>query len=260
MPATTHQILTAAALADLRRRRVSRASAVPLYLQAARSIEVMLTRYSAAADVPIPPEATLAEALGIGRPTVRQALAQLQQAGRVYAQRGVGTFAAPAVMSRPARLSSLFADLTAQGQRPTTDVLELATGPADREEAQDLDVVEGMSLSRLRRLRRASGRPVALLSNVLNLGEAELPTRDALERGSLYAILSSQYGIELRMASLRVSARLATEDERGLLELPDPSAVLVGRRIAFDTAGRGVEIGTTVYADGAEIDGIRLLP
>jgi GntR family transcriptional regulator len=250
-----------AALADLRLRRVSRVSPEPLYLQAARSIESILDLYSDAADVPIPAETEMAAALGIGRPTLRQALSQLQQEGRVYAQRGVGTFAAPAVLSRPARLSSLYDDLTAAGQQPSTRVLDLREAPAtaaDAADIADLDIRVGAPLVRIRRVRSAGGKPVALLANVLNLGGAAPPDRAELERGGLYATLSSRYGIELRFASLRVSARLATKEERGLLQLGYPCAVLVGRRLAFDTTGRGIEVGTTLYAEGTEIDGIRL--
>jgi DNA-binding GntR family transcriptional regulator len=255
---STRETYAEAALADLRQRRVSRVSPEPLYLQAARSIESILDRYAAAADVPIPAETEMAEALGIGRPTLRAALVQLQQAGRVYAQRGVGTFAAPSVLSRPARLSSLYDDLAAQGREPSTRVLELREVPAAPADAADLEVAVGTPLLRVSRVRAAGGAPVAIMHNLLHLGGADRPTRAELEQGGLYGTLSSRCGIELRVASLRVSARVATKDERGLLQLPYPSAVLVGRRIAFDTNGRGVEIGTTIYTEGTEIDGIRL--
>jgi DNA-binding GntR family transcriptional regulator len=251
-------ILRQKALGDLRKQRVSRVSREPLYLQAARSIEGILAGYGDAVNVPIPPETEMAAALGIARPTVRQALAQLQQAGRVYAQRGSGTFAVPSVLSRPARLTSLFDDLESQGLAPTTRVLELGEIPASAEHAAELDVAVGAPLVHLRRLRLAGGKPIALLENVLNLRGAAAPAPDDLEHAGLYATLSSQYGIELRVASLRVSATLATKAERVLLALPNPCAVLVGRRLAFDTLGGGIEIGTTTYAEGAAIDGIRL--
>jgi GntR family transcriptional regulator len=246
------------ALAELRRRRVSRVSPEPLYLQAARAIEAILDRYSEATDVAIPSESELAAALGIGRPTVRQALSQLQESGRVFAQRGVGTFAAPSVLSRPARLTSLHDDLIAQGQRPSTRVLELSQIRATPDAAGLLHVAIGSPLVSIRRLRLSDRKPVAILENLLNLERATPPSRDDLETRGLYASLSANYGIEIRMASLRVSARLATKEERQLMQLPYPSAVLVGRRIVFDVNGRGVDVGTTIYPDETEIDGIRL--
>jgi GntR family transcriptional regulator len=246
------------ALADLRRRRVSRVSPEPLYLQAARAIEAILDRYAEVADLAIPSETELAAALGIGRPTVRQALSQLQESGRVYAQRGVGTFAAPSVLSRPARLTSLHDDLIAQGQRPSTRVLDLSEVSATPDVAGLLHIAVGSPLVRIRRLRLSGPKPVAILENLLNLDGAIPPSSDDLETGGLYAALSAGYGIELRVASLRVAARLATKEERQLMQLPYPSAVLVGRRIVFDINGRGIDVGTTIYPDEAEIDGIRL--
>ncbi len=251
---------TDGALEELRRHRVRRVSGEPLYLQAARSIGVILGMYSPDGDTPIPPETEMAAALGIGRPTLRQALSHLAQEGRIYTKRGVGTFVAPAVLNRPARLSSLYDDLEARGLRPTTRVLEITTVAATEDVAADLHITVGAPLMVVRRIRSAAEKPVAVIDNLLNLSGAPAPTVEALERTGLYTTLSSQYGIELSVASLRVSARLATRDQRVWLGLRHPCAVLVARRLAFDTRGTGVEIGTTVYSEGAEIDGIRLQP
>lgn len=202
----------------------------------------------------------MAAALGIGRPTLRQALSHLTQAGRLYSKRGVGTFPTPAVLNRPARLNSLYDDLEAQGMQPTTQVLSVGEVQATAEVSAELGVPSGAPLAHLRRVRRAAGKPVAVIENLLNLSDSPPPLPAELEGNGLYATLRSHYGIELGMASLQLSARLAEPVERQWLELPNPCAVLVGRRLAFDTTGRGIEIGTTVYAEGAKVDGIRLQP
>lgn len=247
------------ALLELRRQRVSRVSPEPLYLQAARSIESILGLYTNE-ESPLPSETDMADALGIGRATLRQALSHLTQAGRLYSKRGVGTFLAPAVLSRPARLNSLFDDLEARGFQPTTQVLNVSSVQASEEVAAELGITAGCPLTHIRRIRSAAGKPVAFIENLLNLSDRVPPSVDDLERTGLYAVLRSLYGIELGVASLRVSARLASKEQRAWLKLPNPCAVLVGRRVAFDTAGRGIELGTTVYNEGAEIDGIRLQP
>lgn len=252
--------VTERALEQLRRERVSAVSPEPRYLQAARAIETILDMYNQALEVPIPPETEMAAALGIGRATLRQALAHLTQQGRVYAKRGVGTFLAPTVLNRPARLNSLFDDLQEAGLRPTTQVLLLETVEASTEVAADLHIAEGQPLAHIRRVRKAAGKPVALIENLLNLSDAPLPLATDLEQSGLYSTLRSRYGIELGMATLSVSARLATTQEHKLLGVPKPCALLVARRLAFDTAGHGIEIGTTVYSEGAEIAGIRLQP
>ncbi|MDO8307252.1 MAG: GntR family transcriptional regulator [Actinomycetota bacterium] len=252
--------LSARTLESLRQMRVSRVSPQPLHLQASTAIESVLTAYHDAADIPLPSEPDMAAALGIGRPTLRQALANLVQSGRLYTKRGVGTFVAPVVLSRPARLTSLHDDLEAQGLHPSTVVLGLEEILAGEVEAQDLAVPLGTPLVHIRRLREAAGKPLALIDNILNLGGAPAPDRDALAEHGLYATMRAQYGIEMGMASVSVRARLATKAERGLLQQGYPCAVLVARRVAYDQARRGVEIGTTVYAEGASISGIHLQP
>lgn len=253
--------ITEKVLEELRQQHVSRINSEPLYLQAARSIEAILDMYTLSADVPMPPELEMAAALGIGRATLRQALSHLTKAGRLYSQRGVGWFLTPpGVLNRPAQLNSLYDDLEARGLQPTTQVLELDSTPASADDAAELHIPKDSPLVHVRRIRSACGQPVAVIDNLLNLAGAAAPSISDLERTGLYATLRRKYGIELAMGSMRVSARLASEDERRWLGLPSPCAVLIARRLSFDTRGRGVEIGTTVYAEAAEIADIPLQP
>jgi DNA-binding GntR family transcriptional regulator len=260
MPAGDPTDLTRRSLEQLRRTQVSRLSPEPRYLQAARAIEGVLGNYDDYPHIPMPGETDMAAALEVGRPTLRQALAHLSKQGRIYSKKGVGTFVAPAALHRPARLNSLYDDLKAQGLRPTTQVLAIETLPAPEREATELDIKNGQSLVRVRRVRHSNRTPVALIENYLNLPDgAELEPRD-LESAGLYETLRVKFGIELAMASLDVSARLASAAERRILKTRNPAALLVARRLVFDTAGVGVEVGTTVYAEGADISGIRLSP
>jgi GntR family transcriptional regulator len=247
-----------ALLEELRQQGVRRASGLPLYIQIAEALEAALGRAERPPASALPSEHELAQALGVSRPTIRQALTYLEQRSVLYKRRGVGTFRAPQAMARPPRLTSLYDELVEQGAVPVTRVLQLRELPAPADIAHDLHVPAGAQLVFLQRLRTVDGRPVVFHTNYLNLEGKPAPDRAELEQGSLYAILRSRYGIELTLASQDVTARAASAAERKHLELGSGGCVLVAQRVSFDAAGRGIEWAVNVYPPGTQSFRMRL--
>lgn len=63
----------------------------PLYLQVANLLEREIEKGTFRIGSLLPPEAALAEQLGVSRHTLREAIARLRRAGRLSARKGVGT-------------------------------------------------------------------------------------------------------------------------------------------------------------------------
>jgi DNA-binding GntR family transcriptional regulator len=242
----------------LRRQGVRRASGLPLYMQIAEALESALRGADLPPTSPLPSEHELAEALGVSRPTVRQALGYLEQQSVLYRRRGVGTFRAPQAMARPERLTSLYDEMVEQGSIPLTRVLAVREVPAPAPIAQDLHVPTGAPLVFVERLRSVDGRPVVFHTNYLNLEGRPAPAAADLERGSLYALLRTRYGVDLTLASQDVTARVASPAERKHLALRNGSCVLVAQRVSFDASGRGVEWAVNVYPPGTQRFRMRL--
>jgi GntR family transcriptional regulator len=245
-------------IAALREVGVRRASGLPLYIQIAEALEAALTRADLKLTSPIPTEWELAQVLGVSRPTIRQALASLEQRSVLYKRRGVGTFRAPHAFARPQLLRSLYDELVEQGSAPVTRVLQIVELPAPAQIAADLHLPSGAPLVFLQRLRMVDGQPIVLHTTYLNLDGKPPPDRVDLEQGSLYTILRTQYGVELTLASQDVSARAATPDERKYLELGSRGCVVVAQRTSFDAAGRGIEWAINVYPGGTQSFRMRL--
>jgi GntR family transcriptional regulator len=72
-------------------------SPIPLYYQLAEHLEEEIRSGNYSPGERIPPETTLAADLGIGRPTVRQAIDQLVRKGRLIRKRGSGTYVQPGI-------------------------------------------------------------------------------------------------------------------------------------------------------------------
>ncbi|MGI8458469.1 MAG: GntR family transcriptional regulator [Propionibacteriaceae bacterium] len=224
---------------------LDRSSPVPLYHQLAQAIESAIHEGRLMPGDRLENELSLTARLGVARPTARQAIQELTKKGLVVRKRGVGTQVLNLQISRDTRLSSLFDDLDQAGRHPSTLVLDVGTGASDPETAELLvQATADPDITRVRRLRRADGVPLAILTN-------HIPTRygvtpdDLVERG-LYACLRLR-GVNLRVAHQRIGARLMSAEEAKLLGEARPAACLTAVRTVYDDAGRFVELGQHVY-------------
>jgi GntR family transcriptional regulator len=231
----------------------TRAGGTSLYWQCSELLKRLIEESHYPAAVPLPAENELAKALGVSRPTLRQAMARLASDGVVHSQRGVGAFALRSGLVRPVGLSSLYRDLIDAGRVPQTRVLVLEEMAAEPAVAAELHVAPGTRLLHVERVRSADGTPVVLTRSLLALPDGVTLTKEQLEADGLYNLLHRVASIELVGGSQTVSARHATATEAKLLELPSDSAVMVAHRVAFDSRGNGVEYVHIIYPEGTEL-------
>ncbi|MFI2640845.1 GntR family transcriptional regulator [Streptomyces sp. NPDC018610] len=225
--------------------RVDRGSPVPLYFQLAQQLEAAIEQGALTPGSLLGNEIELAARLGLSRPTVRQAIQSLVDKGLLVRRRGVGTQVVHSQVRRPLELSSLYDDLEAAGQRPTSRVLVNTVAPASAELAAVLGVAEGSDVHRLERLRLAHGEPMAYLVNHLPPGLLDLDT-GRLEATGLYRLMRSN-GITLHSARQSIGARAATPVEAERLGEEEGAPLLTMERTTYDDTGRAVEFGTHTY-------------
>lgn len=224
---------------------VNRSSPVPLYFQVAEQLEKAILDGSLAAGDRISNEVSLAQELGLSRPTMRQAIQLLVDKGLLVRKRGVGTQVVQGKVHRPLELTSLYDDLTKAGQRQRTDVLTLERRPADDRVAGELQLDPGEEIWFLERLRYVNDEPLAHMQNYLPCRLVDLAAVDFADRG-LYATLR-EAGIAMRVARQRISARRAEAAEARMLGEKRGAPLLTMERTAYDDAGRAVEYGTHAY-------------
>ncbi|WP_149182742.1 GntR family transcriptional regulator [Streptomyces sp. TRM49041] len=224
---------------------LDRGSPVPLYYQLAQQLESAIERGVLAPGSLLGNEVELAARLGLSRPTVRQGIQSLVDKGLLVRRRGIGTQVVHSQVKRPLELSSLYDDLQAAGQSPTTRVLRNETGPASAEVAAALGVAEESPVAVVQRLRLAHDEPMALLCNYVPAGLVDLDTA-TLESTGLYQVMRTA-GITLHSARQSIGARTATAEEARRLDEPEGAALLAMQRTAYDDTGRAVEYGTHIY-------------
>ncbi|MDR1449989.1 MAG: GntR family transcriptional regulator [Propionibacteriaceae bacterium] len=219
--------------------RLGKSSPVPLYCQVATQLEALIRTGKLPVGTWLDNEIGLAQRLGLSRPTMRRAIAELVAEGLLVRRRGVGTRVVSNDIIRPIKLTSLYDDLLAGGSAPTTQVLvlrEVAPTPQLAEE-----FASGGRLVEMLRLRGTASGPLALLRNWIPVTVPGV-TRQALEAGGLYGLLRAS-GADLRIARAVIGARGADKEESRLLGLAVGAACLTVRRAVYDGAKNLIEVG-----------------
>jgi GntR family transcriptional regulator len=118
----------------------------------------------------LPGEPTLAQHLGVSRPSVREGLVRLEAEGFIRRRKGAGTVVNPGAVEMLARFDQQveFADLLRQaGFEPTVELLEAATVALADRDAKALDRPAGTPSLRTVKRWRADGTPVMVAVDVV---------------------------------------------------------------------------------------------
>lgn len=226
---------------------------LPKYLQIAGHIRDRIVRGDLSPGDEVPSERELAATWSVARPTAARALESLRVQGLVESRQGSGTYVlgnrtAPRARERYERGRDLG---TMYGAAESVEFLaaELTDGPDHIIEALQLPVGSPV-IRRARLLRGARSQPIELSTSWFAPQLADTAPR-LLQSERLYGgtgkYIAEVTGRASTYARDQVAARLATAEERRLLELPRPAAVLVYRLIAFDSSDLPVQFDDAVY-------------
>lgn len=219
---------------------------VPLYVAVRRQISDAIVSGEWPPGTVLPSEVTLAQSLGVAVGTVRRALIELAREGMLSRRRKTGTV----VISQTPYFSlrsyvQYFRLHAADGTlvESTPDVRSVTVGTANERERAGLRLAPGADVIRIHRLRLVEGRPTMREQLALNAAILpDFPTELETVPKLIFIHLLERYGLRVTVVNEKLTARLADADDRELLQLDDPAAVLGINGTAFDQSGRPVLI------------------
>jgi GntR family transcriptional regulator len=198
----------------------------------------------------LPSVEKLAEEIGAGRTTVREALRVLQTRGFVEIIHGAGTF----VRYKPITLVTgqvlSFTEMVRErGMRATSLILEQEIIKPDAELAVKLNLEPDDLIYSLRRLRLADDFPVSVETSVMSQKRfPNLFEHKWTPQTSLYNLLRDEYAIQTRYSEQTVRAVPAGRTESQLLQIEFKSPVLLVENLTFDGQGSAIEFGRSYYS------------
>jgi len=169
-------------------------------------------------------ERELAKIHHVSLMTARHALGELQREGLVERRRGAGTFVAPPKIH--------FNKLT---RLLSTTIVDNANDIAAR-----LALPATSRLLVVERVRQAANEPFALETCYLPADEFADTSKAPLERGSLFAFLEREHGIELAHADEEIDATAADPRTAELLAIPRGAPVLRIRQVIYSSQGKAI--------------------
>lgn len=224
---------------------IDRTGPVPLYFQVSTRLQHAIQSGAIPAGSRLENEISIAEQLGLSRPTIRRAIQELVDKGLLVRRRGIGTQVVQGSVTRQVELTSLFEDLQSAHHEPGTQVLAHEIVGASDHVAAALGLKPGAEVLHLRRRRSTDGIPVAVLENYLPYEMSDI-SAEQLETRGLYQILRAR-GVAIKIATQKIGARRAEDDEPELLEIEADGPLLTMERVSFDQSGAAIEFGHHCY-------------
>jgi len=227
---------------------IDKANPLPYYEQLAELLRREITDRQAGGETyQLPSENELAERHGLSRATVRHALSELEHAGWIYRQKGVGSFAPARRFEQDlTQLVSTTEDMRQRGWSLLTRVISQQRMLAAPHVARALEVAPESEVYELCRLRRVEDVPLSLQTAYLPAALCPRLEENDLT-ASLYRLLESRYGLRLWSGRETLRARGASEHEARLLDIAEGTPVMYAERITYAANGIAIEYLEAVW-------------
>jgi len=198
-------------------------SPIPVYYQLKKIIEKDIKSGKLKPGDPIKTEMEYCEEFGISRMTVRQALKELENDGLILRERGRGSFVSHLKIEQEGLMS--FTDMAKnKNMVPSTIVVSFDSIKIEKV-ADKININPEDDIYQLVRIRNADNIPVAVERAYLPVKMvSDFNTKDLT--GSLYKILTEDYGITILTSKTSFSSVMASEELKKQLKITEDMPLL----------------------------------
>ncbi|HUN06712.1 MAG TPA: GntR family transcriptional regulator [Aggregatilineales bacterium] len=223
-------------------------SPIPLYHQVEIDLRALIESGALNPTDTLPPETELSRLYGVGRQTIRMALSRLVTDRLIARQAGRGTFIlTPPDRSRFYLDQSFSRQMAEMGMKPTSRILDSATGSLDANAPRALHSRLGAPYLYLARLRLGDNQPIGLQYSTIVIDRCPtLPSHD-FTRESLYDVLANQYHLSIGQILHSITAVAADATESDALQVPESAPLLQVNTVTSLEGGEVIEFSISYY-------------
>lgn len=185
----------------------------PLYEQVARRLLADVEAKRLAEGQFLPPEPELCDRFGVSRITVRRAISDLCDQGRLIRQQGRGTLVAPRKVTQTLVSLGGFSEMF-QGRGVKRVVIDHHRGEIEPKVALKLGLPETTRLHRFLRLIHANDVPMTLETLFIEAGRFPGLDEKLLSGQSFFSALRDDYDIQLGGAERTIDVGYADAEEQ----------------------------------------------
>ena len=194
----------------------------------------------------LPSETELATQLGISRPTLREALHDLESEGAIIRKHGVGTFVANSYKHRLEtgleRLESVLTVARQQGSLVHYTDLQVKVESSSLEEANKLQIEHGSALTSISRIIVVDHKPSAFMLDLVPASILLPEDVDSSFKGSVLDLLGQKHDLYAAWAVTDIVACSADKQLAENLNVPLGQALLLLEEILYKAEGLPLEL------------------
>jgi GntR family transcriptional regulator len=226
---------------------VDQDSPIPLYMQAEQILRRFIRKPEYADGLAlIPNEIDLAEAVGVSRSTMREAMNKLVFEGLLLRKKGLGTRVAESQVVTKAKLwVEDPSEFYASELQPDVLEINLDWEKAPRPVARFYDIPEKRSVIKIERLVNCKNSANVFITSWLNPRLGFKPHMD-FEGTSVYKLLA-QSGIKIGKAREELTARIPEPWVYKKLDIKPGSIAIYRRRFVYDVDNKPIEYRLEIY-------------
>lgn len=210
----------------------------------------------------IPSEPELCREFGVSRITVRRAISELVQDGKLRAVQGKGTFVASPKLQEHfvQRAFGFYEDMRRRGLILTTEVLRQEVIPAPVDVAVQLGIPPREPVHIIVRVRSVAGEKILVSTTYIPEYLCPGLEHDDISTGSLYQHLQQRYQLAIAHGKRSLEAVAAGQWEARLLDIALSSPLLRLDSTAYLANGRAFEYSQALQrGDRARVE-VEFLP
>lgn len=218
-------------------------SVIPLYHQLKQRLSAKIQSVEWKPEDKIDSENQLMEIFQVSRNTVKKAIEDLVQEGKLYRIQGKGTFVSkPRFEQSLGGFYSFSRVLQEKGLNPRDEVLVIQDVYPSTKVKNGLELQDDEQVIEIKRLRFADNEPILVESSFLpkNLIINSEILRE-VSSSSLYTLLAQRFNINVVSAKEAFEPVIIKEEEARFLKTEAGKPALLIERTAFDLSGRPVE-------------------
>jgi len=196
----------------------------------------------------LPSEKELCEQWQTSRSTVRKAMDQLTDRGKIFRVPGKGSFVAfPKISHDTSQILSFTEKMKAQGLDVVTKLIQKELIEPNEEVAAALKLARRDRVLKIQRLRIVKGEPLALQTAFMPSSICGNLIKEDLETKSLNYLIREQCNIRLSRSDIWIEAPIIPPKERRLLGNPGAPLFLAVVGVTFDQHDTPVRFSRGVF-------------
>ena len=189
-------------------------AAAPLYEQLKFALKEMISSCALGPGDAIPTETELCKRYDVSRITVRRAITELEDEGVLEKRHGKGTFVTlPKMETSLLNLGGFSESFALRRYRVEKEILEMGEQDADEDLGDKLAIVPGSKLLHISRLITADSTPITIESSYFSLDLFPGLLDEIHDDTSLYSLMQTKYGREVKHAKRVINCRISTPKE-----------------------------------------------